>query len=59
MKKKQKSTEEENDIEIFNFTNSMDPYFLVKKRPKESGCFPCQTKAYKEEEEDNSCCLIY
>ena len=56
-KKKPKSNEEENDIEIFNFTNSMAPYYPVKKRPKESGCLPCQPKEYKEE--DNSCCLVF
>ena len=57
MKKKHKSNEEENDNELCNFTNSMDPYYPVKKRPKESGCLPCQPKGYKEE--DNSCCLIF
>ena len=57
MKKRHKSNEEENDNELCNFTNSMDPYYPVKKRPKESGCLPCQPKGYKEE--DNSCCLIF
>ena len=56
-KKRQKNYEDENDIEIFNFTNSMAPYYGMKKKKKEEGCLPCQPKGYKEE--DTPCCMIF
>ena len=57
MKKRQKNLEDEDDIEVFNFTNSMAPYYGMKKNQKESGCLPCQPKGYKED--DNFCCEIF
>ena len=57
MKKRQKNLEDEDDIEVFNFTNSMAPYYGMKKKQKESGCLPCQPKGYKED--DNFCCEIF
>ena len=34
MKKRQKNLEDEDDIEVFNFTNSMAPYYGMKKKTK-------------------------
>ena len=53
----QEQDDDINDIEIYNYSNSMAPYYKNKNRRKQTGCLPCQPKDYGEE--DNACCLIY
>ena len=57
MQRNQNGKENENDIEIYNYSNSMAPRPNFKKYKKSSGCLPCQPKAYREE--DDSCCIIF
>ena len=57
MQRNQNDKEKENDIEIYNFSNSMAPRPNFKKYRKSNGCLPCQPKAYREE--DDSCCVIF
>ena len=57
MKRRQKNDEDVNDIDIIDYSNSMDPYRYVKTRKKETGCLPCQPRGYREE--DSSCCFIF
>ena len=57
MQRNQNNKENENDIEIYNYSNSIAPFPKFKKYKKPTGCLPCQPKAYKEE--DDSCCLIF
>lgn len=42
-----------------NYSNSMTPYAIPRKRGRNNnnGCLPCQPKGYKDK--DNSCCIIY
>ena len=57
MKRRENISRENNDDDLYANVNSMAPIKTHKKKIKTTGCLPCQTKAYRED--DNSCCIIF
>ena len=47
------------EYSIRDNSNSMTPYAYPKTKIKHFSCLPCQPKSIKDNDKDNSCCLLF